>query len=117
MRLLHQRAGDGDALLLAAREGLRPLAGGLRDVEPLERLERHELLLFGEDLQQAQHGVAAVEPAEHDVGEDVEPRHEVELLEDHGAVALPVAQGLPAQRRDHRRPRTRCGRRRRRSAG
>ena len=90
--LLHQRPRDGDALLLSAGQRLRPLRRGLRDVEALEGAERLELLLLGEDLEQAEQRRAAVEPAEHDVGDDVEARHEVELLEDHGAVALPVAQ-------------------------
>ncbi len=53
-------AGDEHALLLAARQGLRPLAGGLRDIEPLQRLERHQLLLLRKDLEQAHDGVAAV---------------------------------------------------------
>ena len=33
-----------------------------------------------------------VEPAEQHVGQHVEARHQVELLEDHGAVALPAPQ-------------------------
>ena len=35
-----QRAGDGDALALAARQGPRPLVGEVRDAEALEQLER-----------------------------------------------------------------------------
>jgi len=70
------------------------LRGGLGDVETFERLQSHQLLVFGKDLEQREQRVAVVEPAEHHIGDDIEARHEVELLEDHGAVALPVAQGL-----------------------
>ena len=42
-------------------------------------------------LRMLQRGGAVVEPAEQHVGQHVEARHQVELLEDHGAVALPVA--------------------------
>ena len=38
-----------------------------------------------------------VEAAEQHVGEHVEPRHQIELLEDHGAVALPAAQRRPGK--------------------
>ena len=41
-----------------------------------------------------------VEPAQKNVGQNVEARHEVELLEDHGAVAMPTAQRGPAKRRN-----------------
>ena len=49
-------------------------------------------LLAGEHAEQVEHGRAVVQPAEQHIGQHVEARHQVELLEDHGAVALPAAQ-------------------------
>ena len=46
-RLLHQRARDGDALLLAAREIVGALRGEGRDVELLESGEREGDVLLG----------------------------------------------------------------------
>ncbi len=43
---------------------------------------------------------AMVEAAHQDVGQDIEPRDQVELLEDHAAGAAPVPQGAPTQPRD-----------------
>ena len=54
---------------------------------------------------------AVVEPAEQHIGQHVEARHQVELLEDHGAVALPArraptAEGwTPRRLKRNRRPR------------
>ena len=41
---LHQRPGNRHALLLAARQRLRPLQRRRGDIQPLQRLERFELL-------------------------------------------------------------------------
>ena len=51
--LLHQRARDGDALLLAAREVVGALGGEAGDVELLERGERDRDVLVGPELEDA----------------------------------------------------------------
>ncbi len=55
-----------------------------------------------EDVKEAQCRGTVVEASKHDISEHVEARNKIELLEDHGAVALPVAQCSPLQRRDFR---------------
>ena len=103
-RLLHQGAADGDALLLPAREGLGPLQRGIGQAEAVERGQRHGPLRGGEAGADQHHERAPAalvgQPADQHVGQHVQPLHQVELLEDHGAVAPPVAQG-PAVERGH----------------
>ena len=104
MRVLHHGAGDGDALLLAARQRAGALQRGLGDVEPLERGDRHRRVPRRvKRPSRLSSGGAVVEAAEQDIGQHVEARHQVELLEDHGAVALPGAQAAAASA-----PRPRC---------
>ena len=98
--LLHQRAGDGDALLLAAGELIDPLRGERRDIELLERRERDRLVLGRPRLQQRPPGRHLVEPAHQDVGQHVEPANQVELLEDHGGTRPPFLHVAAAQRGD-----------------
>ena len=50
--LLHQCAGDGDALLLAARQRVGALAGQARHVEALQSRESQRLFLVGPQLEQ-----------------------------------------------------------------
>ncbi len=102
LRLLHQRAGNRHALLLAARQRAGGLERGLRNAQPLERGDRRSALFAREHAEQVERGGTVVEPAEQHVGQHVEARHEVELLEDHGAIALPAAQRRSGERGDFR---------------
>jgi hypothetical protein len=101
---LQQGAADRDALLLPAGERVGALQRGRRQVEAVEAADRHGPLLRREHLQQggdgAHHARAVVQPADQDVGQHVQPLHQVELLEDHGAVGAPPAQRGAAERRD-----------------
>jgi len=98
LRLLHQRAGDGDALLLAARERLGALGRVLGDVETFENVDGAVDVGARKDAEERRQHRAAVQRAVQDVGDDVHPRHEVDLLEDHRALRLP-AQLVPAGQR------------------
>ena len=99
-RLLDQGAGDGDALLLAARQGAGAVGGEAADVEELQRRERDRLVVGGPQLEQGAPFGRVVEPAHQHVGEHVEAVDQGELLEHHGAVAAPVAQRRALQRGD-----------------
>ena len=100
LRVLHQRAGDGDALLLAARQRLGPFRGLFGDAEAVEDVERLQDVGAGPEVEHRLQGGAAVQDAVQDVRGHVHPGHEVELLEDHRALRLPGA-GLGAlQRQD-----------------
>ena len=96
-RTLHQRPGDGDALLLAARQAVGPLRRQGGDVELLQGRERHRDIGRTPQAQQRARRRHGVEAPHQDVVEDVELAHEVELLEDHGAAGAPVAQLAAAQ--------------------
>jgi hypothetical protein len=91
---------DGDALLLAARKRVGPLERRAGEVEAVGRRERHRALLGRGALEEGGHCGAVVEAPDQHVGQHVQPLHEVELLEDHGAARAPVPQRLPAQRGD-----------------
>ena len=79
-RLDRQRAGDRDALLLAAGELVRVAVGGLREAHQLQQLvgalEARRLVL------------AAHAQAEGDVGAHVHVREQAVCLKDHAHVAL-----------------------------
>ncbi len=98
--LLDQGAGDGDALLLAAGQGLGALAGHPRHVEAFERRQGLGLLVVAPHLQERAGRRHVEGAAHHDVGQHVEAAGEIELLEDHGAAGAPGAQRPAAQRRD-----------------
>ena len=108
--LLDQRAGDGDPLLLAARERVGALAGQAGHVEALQRRQRLRLLGVVPQLKERARGRHVEGAAHHDVGQHVEPAGEVELLEDHGAARPPVAQLAARQRGDIGVAEQRCGR-------
>ncbi len=91
LRLLHQRARDGDALLLAAREAVGALGGEAGDVELLERGERERDVALGPELQRRAQRRDMVQPSDQHVGQHVEPADQIELLEDHRAARAPVA--------------------------
>ena len=79
---LHQRTGDGGALLLAAGEFHAALEGMLGHADAGERMHRCPLFVQGEIAQRSpQEGHAAEQP-EADIGEDRQSRHQIELLED-----------------------------------
>ncbi|MNV17889.1 hypothetical protein D3C71_1086910 [compost metagenome] len=102
LRRLHQRTCNGDTLLLAAGKRARRLHGHMFDAQSLQRGDRHQPLFMGEDVEKAERRRTVIEAAEHDIGQHVKARHQIELLEDHGAVALPVAERRAPQRRNFR---------------
>src|SRR5262249_46308674 len=79
---LHQGAGDGGALLLAAGEFRAALEGVLGHADARERMHRAALFVHGEIAERSAHEWHAAEQPEADIGEDRESRHQVELLED-----------------------------------
>ena len=95
--LLHQGAGDGDPLLLAARQRVGALAGQARHVETLQRREAHGLFRVGPEFQQRPRGRHMEGAAHHHVGQHVEAAGQVELLEDHGAAGSPLPERAAAQ--------------------
>ena len=70
----------------------------LGQVEAVERGQRHGALLGREHAQQGCHQRAPVQSPDEHIRQDIEPLHQVELLEDHGAAHAPVAQRAAAQR-------------------
>ena len=99
VRLLHQRARDRDALLLAAGELVGALGGERGHIELFERRHRQRLVLLGPGLSQRAPGRDFGEPAHQDVGQHVEPSDQIELLKDHRRARAPLPQILAAQRR------------------
>ena len=104
-RLLHQRAGNRDTLLLAARQAIGALQDGRRHLDPLQRDDRKRSLLRREQLEQRTRGRLIAETAHQDIGEHIETRHQVELLENHRALPPPQAKLAPLQCADSRGPR------------
>ena len=74
--VLREGAGEGDALAHAARELVRALLRGIREVDDVEELERLRAPGRARDAAEAQR--------ELDVLPGGEPRHERRLLEHHG---------------------------------
>jgi spore coat polysaccharide biosynthesis predicted glycosyltransferase SpsG len=72
----------------------------LGNAEPLQSRKSACALFDGKDIENVEKGRAVVETTEKNVGQHVEPRHQVELLEDHGAVAVPVAKLATGQARN-----------------
>ena len=103
--LLHQRPGDGDALLLAAREACRRAgrrAGRCRAVRaPTSAIALSSSLHSRNTARSVE---TLVQPADQHVGEHVEPADQIELLEDHRAAGAPVAQGRAPERVTSRPP-------------
>ena len=97
--LLHEGAGDGDPLLLPARQAVGPLAGELAHVEALQGGEGHGPVLGGPLPEQGAIGRHVAEAPHQHVRHHVEAADEVELLEDHGAAGAPFPQGTAAQGR------------------
>jgi hypothetical protein len=98
--VLQHGAGDGDALLLAAGEGVGALQGLVGEVEAVERSDRKRALGRREVLGQGGERPMPVDAPDQHVGQHVEAVHQVELLEDHGAVGAPGQQRAPLQGRD-----------------
>ena len=86
---MHQRAGDGHALLLAARELAGPMVTALAEPHPLEQLRRPSARVASGHAGEAHRG--------HHVAVGAEARDEVERLEHHAdrvaAVRREVAPG------------------------
>ena len=97
LRVLDERAGNGHALLLAARKALGALGREVAEVEPVKGPKRPELFGLGPDLQKGREGRDRIDAAHQDVGENIEAAGEIELLEDHAAGRAPVAERLAAQ--------------------
>src|SRR5690606_13067963 len=92
LRLLHERAGDADTLLLTTAEGAGAFIRLRQDANALKVLQR--TLAFGarEIVEQAIYGVDVAEASRHDVGDDAGAFDEVELLEDHADSTANLAQ-------------------------
>ena len=99
LRLLHQRARDGDALLLAARQAVGALGGEPGDVELFERRQRDRDILLGPELQDRAQRGDVIDAADQDVGQHVEPADQIELLKNHRTAAAPARQRASRQRR------------------
>jgi hypothetical protein len=79
---LHQRAGDRGALLLAARELTCALEGMLLDADACQRLHRLELFDQGESPDRAVQNRHPAKQPKADVGQQRQPRNQIELLKD-----------------------------------
>ena len=97
LRLLHQRAGDRDALLLSAGQRVGPLRGQSCHVELVECREGDGAILLAPQLEQRLQGADMAETAHQHVGQHIETAGQVELLEDHRATCPPFAQRTAAQ--------------------
>jgi hypothetical protein len=95
-----ERAGDCDALLLAAGKGFGAFRGLFGDAEAVEDVERLQDVGAGPEVEHGLEGRSAVQDAVQDVRGDVHPRDKVELLEDHRTVRLPDAGLCPLQGKD-----------------
>ncbi len=96
---LHQRAGDGDALLLAAGQLARLLAGMRLDADLGERGKRGAALIIVPEAERAAEGIDAAERADQHIGHHAEPADQGELLEhqaDMAAGAAHLARQPPA---------------------
>jgi hypothetical protein len=100
---LHQRAADGDALLLAAGQLVAALGGRSRPCQSGPSVSKAASLSASVQAVSSarQVGTDGQAPHQH-IGQDVQTPHQIELLEHHGAVPTPFAQGAPFQRGDHR---------------
>src|SRR5688572_16551424 len=87
----HQRAGDGDALLLAARQLGRRVVGPRHEADPVERLERR---LAPRGL-----AFAAIDQRQLDVLHRAGPREQVETLEHEAEILAPQQRALVAGER------------------
>jgi hypothetical protein len=96
--LLHQRARDRDALLLAAGKLVGALGGDRCHIELVKRRHCQRPVLFGPELRQRPPGRDFREPTHQHVGQDIEPADQIELLEDHRGARAPLPQILAAQR-------------------
>ena len=80
-----------------AREALGPAEGVFVHVQAFKRGNGHGPVLGTETLDEAGNQADAVQTPHKDVGHHVEPSHQVELLEYHGAAGPPFAQGRPLE--------------------
>ena len=97
LRVLHQGAGNRDALLLATRQRLGPFGGLFGDAKAVKDRQGAGDISLGPEVEHGGKGGAAVQHAVHHVRRHIHPGHEVELLEDHRALALPGAHLGPFQ--------------------
>ena len=100
LRVLHQSAGDGDALLLPAGQRLGAFRRMLDNVEPVQNLDGLGDIFPREKRQHGYKRRLPVKRAEQYVCHDIDPRHQVELLEDHRTSRLPAAPVAAAKRGD-----------------
>ena len=98
--LLHQRAGDRDALLLPAGELVGAVQRMRHHVQALQRTDGEGPVLRREQEHQRAKRAVVADAAHQDIGHDREPRHQVELLEHHRALGAPAAHPTPLQRAD-----------------
>ena len=82
-RAVHERAGDRDALLLAAGELHRPVMGAVREADAAERLQG--ALAAGPAVE------ARIDHRQFDIAEGVDARQQVELLEHEADLAVAQA--------------------------
>src|SRR3989449_6014571 len=92
--LADERAGNGDALALTARQLVGAMANALRETQSFEQFERTHPSLG------ARHAAAVLE-RQCDVLFDREPRHQIECLKDEADLAIAdLRQTLARQRAD-----------------
>ena len=87
LRVLDQRAGDADALALAAGKPVGALVDVLAQADPVEQAQRLGDVVLGVHAQDAAQGAGVAEPAGQHVVHHRQPLDQVELLEDHADVA------------------------------
>src|SRR5688572_5848929 len=100
LRLLHERARDRHALLLTAGELVGAVQAMGNHVEALQRPDGERPVLVREHHEQGGKGAAVADAAHEHVRHDREARHQVELLEHHGASRAPFAYRATLQRQD-----------------
>src|SRR5690625_5303466 len=91
-RLLRERAGNSDPLLLPAGEGVRADVRLFGNADAGQALMRERDVLFREGTEHAAPRGQAAEAARQDVAEDAGALHEVERLEDHSDAGTRAAQ-------------------------
>jgi hypothetical protein len=97
-RLLHQRARDRHALLLPAGQRIGAVQRQLGNTQPVQSPDRQRTLARGEQLEQRTDCRDPVHPAGQHIGQHIQPRNQVELLEDHRRTGAPVVNGLATER-------------------
>ncbi len=100
LRLLHEGARDGDALLLSAGKRLGPFGRKTCHVELLQGRQRDGLIFGRPHIELGAPGLDVPEASHEDVGQYVQAPDEIELLEDHGAARAPGLESRSPEARD-----------------